>query len=80
MKIKWTDLALRNYKSAGEEMKAANFRAMREVKDSDCSTVLTFWAGPHGTVIQQTWTDTGDVCFWRAVSGVAEATAGLTHA
>lgn len=80
MKIKWTAIALKAYQQAGEEMKAECFRAMREVKDPDCSTVLTFWGGPHGTVIQQTWTDTGDVVFYRAVTSVTEATLEARHA
>lgn len=74
VKIKWTAAALEAYKGAGEEMKQAGFRALRELRDPDCSTVLTFWAGPKGTVIQQTWTDTGDVCFYRAVRDSQEAT------
>lgn len=75
MKVKWTKVAVDAYKSAGEEMKAAGFRPIRELKDPDCQTVLTFWAGPAATVIQQTWTDTGDVCFYRSVRDSASAVA-----
>ncbi len=67
MKSKWSGLAIDAYKKSGEEMKAMGFRALREVKDSDCQTVLTFWSGIDGCVIQQTWTDTGDVVFYRTV-------------
>lgn len=72
--MKWSSEALKSYKAVGEEMKAANFRALRELRDPDCNSVLTFWVGPTGTVIQQTWTDHGHVMFWRAVSGITEAT------
>lgn len=67
-KIKWSSAALDAYKRAGEQMKQLGCRAMREVKDVDGSTVLTFWFGLDDTIIQQTWTDTGDVLFYRSVS------------
>lgn len=67
-KIKWSGLAISAYKTAGEQMKSLGFRALREVKDPDCSTVLTFWSGLDGCIIQQTWTDTGDVVFYRTVT------------
>jgi hypothetical protein len=68
MKLKWTKAAIEAYKKTGEQMKGLGFRALREVKDPDCQTVLTFWSGLDGCIIQQTWTDTGDVVLYRTVS------------
>lgn len=68
MKINWTQLAIDAYKKTGEQMKSLGFKAIREIKDADCQTVLTFWSGLDGCVIQQTWTDTGDVVLYRTVS------------
>jgi len=71
MKIKWSTLAIIAHAKTGEQMKALGFRPLREVKDPDCQTVLTFWAGrtvATGCVIQQTWTDTGDIVLYRTVT------------
>jgi len=68
MRIKWSGLALAAYRKTGEQMASLGFRALREVKDADCQTVLTFWSGIDGCVIQQTWTDTGDVVLYRTIS------------
>ncbi len=71
MKLKWTGLALEAYKKTGEQMKSLGYRATREIKDPECQTVLTFWAaGLGGVIIQQTWTDTGDVVLYREISDV----------
>lgn len=68
MKIKWTTAAIRKYQDAGQQMKGLGFRALREVKDPECQTVLTFWAGIDGCIIQQTWTDSGDLVLYRTIS------------
>ncbi len=73
MKMKWSGAALRAYRETGEQMKALGMRAMREVKDPDCQTVLTFWSGFDGCVIQQTWVDTGDVVLYRTITNVEMA-------
>lgn len=51
MKIKWTALALKAYKDAGEEVKSQGAKAIREIKDPDCNTVLTMWAMPSGAAL-----------------------------
>jgi hypothetical protein len=67
-KIKWTSVALDAYKKTGDEMKALGFKALRELKDADCQTILTFWGGLNGCMIQQTWPETGDVVLYRTVT------------
>lgn len=79
-KMRWTTESLAAYKAAGEEMKQRGYRAMREVKDPDCQTVLTFWGSAEGTVIQQTWTQLGDVVFWRASIDAEDACAQRNYA
>lgn len=68
MKLRWTALALDAYRKTGEQMKTLGCRAIREVGDPDCQTVLTFWSGLDGCIIQQTWVDTGDVVLYRTIS------------
>lgn len=51
MKIKWTEDAIEAYKKTGEQMKSMGFKALREVKDPECHSVLTFWAGLDGCVL-----------------------------
>lgn len=72
--MKWTQLAIDNYKAEGERLKTLGYRAMREIKDKDCGTVFTLWTGRYQNgssaeelhvVIQQTWIDTGDVVLYR---------------
>jgi hypothetical protein len=67
-KLRFTEIGMTTYKQVGEVMKARGYKAMRELRDPDCSSVLTFWAnGCIGTVISQVWTDTGDCCYWKAI-------------
>lgn len=68
MTTKWTKLAIDSYKKTGDDLKALGFKAIREIQDRDSCSVLTFWAGLDGTMIQQTWTDTGAVVLYRQVS------------
>ena len=65
---KWSGFGLDAYKKTGEQMKALGFRALRELDDQDCQSVLTFWSGLNGSIIQQTWVDTGDVVLYRTVT------------
>lgn len=67
---KWSDMALDAYKDTGQQLKAVGYRPLREIKDPDGNSVLTFWAGADGAVIQQTWTDTGDVQLYRTVTEI----------
>lgn len=52
-KLKWTRDSIAAYKSAEEDLRGRGYRAMREIQDLDCSTVLTFWAGSGPTYV---WT------------------------
>jgi len=57
--------AFESYARTREEVKALGYKALREIQDHDGKTVLTLWAGSAGVLIQQTWADTGDICFYR---------------
>lgn len=68
MKLKWTKFGLDAYKKTGDQMRALGFKPLRDIQDADSQSALTFWSGLDGCVIQQTWTDTGDVVLYRTVS------------
>lgn len=71
-KLKWTKPALDAYKAAGEQMKAAGFRALRDLADPDCQSILIFWSGPEGVTIQQTFVETADVVYYGQIEPPTE--------
>lgn len=72
--LKWTDRALQFYKEVGDEFRAAGCKPIREMKDPDCDSCLTFWVAPGGNcVIQQTFVNSGDVLIWKIANDVREA-------
>lgn len=66
-------MAVKAYEETGRRMENAGYIPLREIKDPDESSVLTFWAGVPGVVIQQTWIDTGDVQLYRSVTDAEAA-------
>lgn len=73
IKLRWNDKSITAYKSAGDELRESGCKALRELTDKDCGSVLTFWATPKGCLIMQTFVDTGDVSFFREAPTVTEA-------
>jgi len=68
--LKWSSFGLKGYKETGEKLKALGYKAIRDIQDVEVRTALTFWSSPDGTIIQQTWADTGDICLYRSVSDI----------
>lgn len=56
------------YRQSGEDMRRLGHKAIREIHDYDNNSTLTFWAGPLGAVIAQTFWDTGDVCLYASIN------------
>lgn len=46
-KIRWSKFGLDAYKKTGDDMKALGFCLLREIKDGDTQSVLTFWISPN---------------------------------
>jgi hypothetical protein len=66
--LKWNDESLKAYKAGGKEMRLRGYKAIRELKDLDNKSCLTFWAAHRDSIIQQTFSDTGNIVWWRAMT------------
>jgi hypothetical protein len=72
IRVRWTKIAIENYRQTGERMKGRGYRVIYEFKDAKYGIVLTFWfvldeAATVTYIVQQTQTKTGDVTLYRTI-------------